>query len=890
MIGPISFATPAILAGLILLPALYFLLRATPPAPRRQVFPPLRLLRDILPTERSPVRMPIWLLLLRLLAAALVIIGFAGPQIVPPRLLPGTGPILLVIDNSWAAAPDFSARIAAARRIVDQAGHRGVILLATAGTAAGRQPQASGVLARTGALAALGALHAEPWPADRAQDTAAVRAVRRHNHDITGVYLADALAAPGLNRFVAALDPAWIITNGAKSIRLLYPPGLAPDGALIARLGVVAQPAAILQPVLAEAASGAALARVVVRVSPGATHGEARFDLPVALAAQVARLALPGAAAPGGIALLDGATRLVTVGLASGGTANPEQRLLGTLYYVRRALPVGTLVRTGRVDQLIAAGVSAIIMADLPLDPGEIGRLRRFMAAGGVVIRFAGPLTAPQPDALTPDTLMRGVRELGSALAAGKPERIAAFDRDSPLAGLALPDHATVSRQILADPATLDPATVWARLSDGTPIVLGARQGRGALVSVLTTANAAWSNWPIAADFPALIDRLVHLGLGSAPKSGLLRPLRVLNGAGALVVPGAAARSLAAGDFITTMVSPLHPPGLWGNAHGVVALNIGDHVPVPAAAAFPATVPVMGLDAVPRARRFGPPVLALALAILIADGLISLLLRGALRWRAGVAALLLLGLAPRAHAAPPPGALAPMLAYVRTGDARIDAVSRAGLGAISDLVNQETAARLAAPRGVTPGADNLNFYPLLYWPITAATRPPDPSACRALDAFMAGGGLLVIDTDGGGAELAGSGAGFDPGAGAALRKATACLAIPPLETLTDRDTLAHTFFLARHFPGRFDGAPVFIAAKGGRDADGVSPVVIGSNDWAGAWAVDGAGMPMRALLPGAPGQRQDADWFGVNLVMYALTGTYKSDQVQIPAILRRLAQ
>ncbi|MDE8344043.1 MAG: DUF4159 domain-containing protein, partial [Acidocella sp.] len=94
----------------------------------------------------------------------------------------------------------------------------------------------------------------------------------------------------------------------------------------------------------------------------------------------------------------------------------------------------------------------------------------------------------------------------------------------------------------------------------------------------------------------------------------------------------------------------------------------------------------------------------------------------------------------------------------------------------------------------------------------------------------------------------------------------------------------------RHFPGRFDGAPVYIAAKGARDADGVSPVVIGSNDWAGAWAVDSAGDPVRALLPDSPGQREYAAWFGVNLVMYALTGTYKSDQVQIPAILRRLAR
>lgn len=897
MIGPLSFAAPWILAGLVALPALYFLLRATPPAPRRQIFPPLRLLRDIDRTERTPVRMPLWLLLLRLFAAALVLVGFAGPQIIPPRLLPGDGPVLLAIDNGWAAAPDFSSRLRAARLIVDQAGQRGVILLATAGNAAGVPPHATGVLSRIAALDALGALHAQPWPSDRAMDTAAVRTLRRRIANLSAVDLADGLAAPGLQRYTAALNPVRIVTDGTRALRLLEPPRLAAGGALIARLGIAAQPDPVIQPVLAETVSGAALARVSITIEPGTTIGHARIDLPVALAAKVAKLVLPGARGPGSVALLDGATRLVVVGLSAGGAANPEQKLLGSLYYIERALPAGTKVRTGAIAHLIASGVSAIILADRPLHAPTVAALRKFIASGGVVIRFAGPLTAPQPDPLTPDRLLRGVRVLGSALSAGKPEPIAAFDRGSPLQGLTLPRHAVVSRQILADPASLDPTGVWARLADGTPIVLGAREGRGALVSVLTTANTAWTDWPIAADFPALIGRLVHLGMGMAPKSGLLRPLRVLNGAGTLAVPGAAARPLAAADFARVAISPTHPPGLWGDAQGSVALNVGGHVPQPVAATFPAGVPVTGLDALPRARRFGPPLLAAALAILIADLLISLVLRGTIRRRGALVALLLIAGPPQARSSPPqvraavpPGALRPMLAYVKTGVPAVDTISRAGLAALSDLVTQETAARLAPPHGVVPGKDNLNLYPLLYWPISGATAKPDRQACAALDAYMAGGGLLVIDADGGGADLAGSGAGFDPGAGAALRHATACLAIPPLEILTERDTLAHSFFLARRFPGRFAGAPVYIAAKGARDADGVSPVVIGANDWAGAWAVDAAGVPMRALLPGTPGQRQDADWFGVNLVMYALTGTYKSDQVQIPTILRRLGE
>ena len=98
------FTAPWVLVGLAALPGLYFLLRLTPPSPRRIAFPPLLLLRGLAPAERAAQRMPLWLLLLRLAAAVLVILGLAGPALHPPPALPGRGPVLLVIDNGWAAA------------------------------------------------------------------------------------------------------------------------------------------------------------------------------------------------------------------------------------------------------------------------------------------------------------------------------------------------------------------------------------------------------------------------------------------------------------------------------------------------------------------------------------------------------------------------------------------------------------------------------------------------------------------------------------------------------------------------------------------------------------------------------------------------------------------
>ena len=98
------------------------------------------------------------------------------------------------------------------------------------------------------------------------------------------------------------------------------------------------------------------------------------------------------------------------------------------------------------------------------------------------------------------------------------------------------------------------------------------------------------------------------------------------------------------------------------------------------------------------------------------------------------------------------------------------------------------------------------------------------------------------------------------------------------------------FYLHNDYPGRWAGGPLWVERRGGRHNDGVSSVIIGANDWAGAWAVDSFGRPMAAVVPGGERQREMAFRFGVNWVMYALTGNYKTDQVHVPAIIDRLGQ
>ncbi len=293
----------------------------------------------------------------------------------------------------------------------------------------------------------------------------------------------------------------------------------------------------------------------------------------------------------------------------------------------------------------------------------------------------------------------------------------------------------------------------------------------------------------------------------------------------------------------------------------------------------------MDLAAAPRTVRLGPDMIALALALLCADLLLTLRLRGLLRPAvAGVLFLVLAaGGAGHAAAAESP-ALATHLAYVVTGDAAVDATSKAGLAGLADYVNDHTAAVLASPTAVVPGHDDLSFYPLLYWPVTADAAA-SPAFTAALNDYMRHGGVVLIDTRAGGTDGA-----FAPGTDAALKRVSAGLDVPRLAPLTNTHVLAHAFYLLNEFPGRYEGASVWVQADQDRNNDSVSPVIIGANDWAAAWATDDDGHPLYATIPGGPRQRLLAWRFGVNLVMYALTGNYKGDQVHVPALLQRLGQ
>ena len=203
------------------------------------------------------------------------------------------------------------------------------------------------------------------------------------------------------------------------------------------------------------------------------------------------------------------------------------------------------------------------------------------------------------------------------------------------------------------------------------------------------------------------------------------------------------------------------------------------------------------------------------------------------------------------------------------------------------------------PIGANIETDELAFFPILYWPITANQPLPSAEAYAKLNRYLRTGGMILFDTRD--ADLAGFGSTSPEGQ--RLRAIARLLDIPPLEPIPPDHVLTRTFYLLQDFPGRYAGRDVWVEAAPPDAAqvegmpfrdlnDGVTPVVIGGNDWAAAWATDTNGNRLVPVGRGMAGERQRevALRFGVNLIMHVLTGNYKSDQVHVPALLDRLGQ
>lgn len=901
-LAAITFLYPAMLAGLLVLPIVWLIIRSAPRSPKQVVFPAARLLRGLRANRRDMQRAPIWQTLLRCLILTMLILAAARPVLNRTEFSRDEGAILIIAENSWSSAANWQEYRTGLSQIINQArlDLRSIYIAQTAPEASGatttRLPDIIGPISPHEADRFIDRLHPRPWAPDY---TALSNRIADHQHMANSIgsimWLTDNMEHPAkadLANELGTIAPITVL--GPKRENRIAVQSLTRNRTgldiTLAHQNMNAPGEFAL---LARNEGGQVLLRHTVKIEPATHQTRTQIPLPSDITNSIQSVGIEGIESAATVFQTGARWQQRKVGVIVSSGDSPVL-LSDRYFFLDRAISPYADVTYAPLGKLLESGMD-ILVATGPISGlgSQYSALERWVRDGGMLVRFAGDSTTEVEPEFLPVTLRLGNRDFGGSMSWEKPKRLLAFPETSPFFGVLIPEEITINRQLLAEPDPDIVAKTWARLTDGTPLITSAPRNAGRIVLFHVTPWADWSNLPMSGLFVEIWQRLLPLASPSdrseAELQTSLSPQSVLDGFGRAHQPDATTLPLRTP---LPMPDPRHPPGIYGKNGQAVALNLGSFLEnLDSQVRWPSDTVMREITDQDQIDLAAMCLMA-AMLLLILDGVALILVHHVSLRRArhkdaltsflllafiGASATMLLGGRDARAVETQAAALQPRLAYLKTDVAPIDRLSQSGLAGLTEILRRRTAADLAAPDAIDPEADDLSFYPLIYWPLVDGQQPFSDFARTRINRYLDSGGMILIDSRDQEVEPA------------RLRRLLAGLEIPILDKAPGDHILFRSFYLLDHAYGRF-AAPLWLDARPDQRLDGVASVLFGGNDWASAWMLNEGIQTESRTDDISPRQREMAWRFGVNLVMYALTGSYKGDQVHLPAILERLGR
>lgn len=915
-IGLIAFASPLALAGLLALPFIWRLLRTVPPPAARRRFPPVTLLTGLKDTESLPDRSPLWLRIIRLCAISSVILGLAGPVYDAEHSAGDASgePALVLIDGGWASSTDWEERLNKTKDLLKELERSGRIV-AFAHIA---DPEKFGERFKSAAdwLGELSDLAPKPW--DPNFDRIADLVETEMPSAFDSFWISDGLHSGEKSELARILSGRGNVTvyENSNAVLALHRPELD-SGSVRIRVSRSSDRGGTLSVVDAIGSDAAGNERrldsAAAEFADGETEAEARFSLPTEILNRTGRFELRGVRSAGAVILAADSVSRRKVALLDRSEADETSALLSPYHYLRQALETNAELISIQSGNDLSANPDVVVLADTPVvSRRETESLLDWLAEGGLLVRFAGSKLAAAAaerefdDPLLPVRIRAGSRDVGGTLSWELPKRLAPFKEGSPFYGLDVPNDVEIESQVLAQPGPDLSDRVIAELEDGTPLATAKPVGQGLVVLFHASADAEWSNLPLSGLFVEMLERLA---VASRPVQDAL-PIDAEKLDWTLEsqvtafgeVRTASTGPAVPGERISNLISgPGIPPGLYSSGSITAAVHAFDGTRELEPSVWPDEISQKDFAAVSSIQLAGY-LLGLAALLFAADIISTLWLAGAVGGFRGAVWALAAVFAFSADRSDADDAAAiaatkvTNVGYVVTGDPETDRVSETGLRGLASVLRTRTAVEIADPVPVDIEIDELAFFPLIYWPVIPKHSELPIETFERVNDYLRNGGMILFDTKD--SDLGGFQLGTENSD--ALQRMGEHLEIPPLEKLRQDHVLSRSYYLLTEYPGRYSGDIWVEAASGsqppqdiwlsGTEKDGVTPVVVGGNDWAAAWAVDDNEANLLPVGSGEAGdrQREIAYRFGVNLIMHALTGNYKSAQFQIDAILERL--
>ena len=861
---PFAFLNPFVLFGLISLPVLWFILRFLPPAPKKIFLPTARFLLGLNTNQTTPDTAPWWLILLRLSILASLILAFAGPIYNPQKPMAGSGPLRLVFDNGWASAQTWNLQIAKAEDVLQNAitSNRPVLLQFTA------TKSVNNFIRADQALEQIRSIEPQSWPGnpaalktDQKAETIWISSGLSENgfqktaEDFTAngltVFLPDLKDRPGILRGASgdtanALVTIETVSGGGE--RSLTVQGFDARNRLINQLKTTVS---------------------------GQTGGENIIDESGLFADKpVAQWKVPNFAGAGGILLNNTGRGTGLIGIVSQVKTDQPNDFSDASFYLTRAAEPFAKIESGSIEELIKKNCTVLVLPDIAsFSPATLAALEKWIKSGGVALRFGGKSMSEADNVLIPVPLKTGLRSLSGDLTWEQPLKVSQFTKTSPFANTAIPDI-SVERQLLAEPSADLESHVWAKLSDGTPFITARSDGRGLIILVHTTATPDWSDFVLSGFYVSFLKEILELSSlpdKSAPTASQLQPSLVFNGWGQLVKPGADVKSMTKAELETLEPSAEHPPGFYGDTLRKFPFNLGDHIanlnPV---WALPQGANSESLNITAKEQKLSTFFFLLAAILFLIDWLLLIISTRLTGFR--LAAVIVLCLLPvKAHAQSDMDRASSIhLACIKTTD---DRLCLNALHNLSVALKMRTSIELGDPVIVDLEKDDLSFYPLLYWPVDTQ-QTLTPKAREAFSNYIGKGGMVLIDTRDG----AYSTSQIMPSPAVShLREMLQGIEIPPLKPASANHVLFKSFYLLNLYPEYNLVGKIWVEEDSLPPEEELSSVLIRGEDWIQHWG-----------FPQSQTEGEMSTRFGINLMIYALTGNYKSDQVHMKAILERM--
>lgn len=861
----ISFENSLILWLLLSLPIIFFISKLRPQKKYFGKFAGFFILKQIETTSNIPKNSPLWLKVLRTIFGFCLIIGFSGPYLIEHSNQTDKKPILFIVENDVALGNEIDEINNSIKAIITNPNNIGreykIIALF--------DPQK--ILENNKSINFQ--IDVANFKINRETIIPKIKAI---NNEYEIHYFTNDIESQSDNLFFEILK-----TKSNNNIFAHRPQKnfatiktITNDNNTL-KLGIFATKSDIFK-INAFDKNGQNIAKF------NANSNAANLTIGQDKISKIAYFEIEGQKNAGGVFIID--KNLIKPIVLSPKLINTEQPLISDAHFIWSSLKIFANPIDLEFDKIHKQNPNAIIFGDIAgFNNNETRILKNYMENGGTIIRFIGPKAIANPnDEILSANISSQIHKITTGFGV-KPVVLLPFAKNSSFSNIQIPQNILVQNSIhFAQSAK--PSEIIAQLSDGSPYLSMKNFGRGKLYMFHINAAPIWSNAALSTFHMELIKEIIIQSKFIVKNAYDLNIQTTLNQTIEINKNGNLNRELERINSINTPITSeifaneKLPPGLYENDGNALALNIGASFKNAKIINLPDFIKISNAEN--DKNKFSDIFLIIAFILLFLDVILtSTNLKNIFKFAILIYAFNLFS--PNLSYAQITTLKDDLkLAYIITNDQANDKQSQSGLLGLANALEQRTNIEPNGTIGINLEKDELAKHPIIYWLIPKNGMEISQKSRDALNKYMQNGGILFIDTQALGME--------NSRAQNNLKKAVYGLKIPPLEKVPPDHVLKKSFYLLQNFQGFYKNSSLWVESAASKDVsanDGVTPIIISDGNFARLWA----GSKGQSITTIFGGNFDDELGIraGINIIIYALTGQYKGDQIHINSILKK---